>query len=312
MSRVSSLGVFAVACAVARAPAAEFTAGQIAMGTVLEVTVVAPHRDQARSLAQRAVEVARRWEGILTTWQPQGELAKLNAAAGSGPTPITAELALALHQMLRLHRATGGAFDPAVGKLVDLWRAPAPSLFPRALAQYRSLESALALRDGEAQVARETALDAGGIGKGIALDAIARMLRSEDAQGAFLDFGGSTQLAISGPSGRHAWRVLVTGVKPGSIHGQVVLRDRALSTSRALGPGAEAGPCIDPRTGRPVEPPRLATTLASDAATADAWSTALVVLGRAGLARAKQAGVEALVEDRDGVERTPGFPLEAF
>ncbi len=294
------------------AAAAGFSAGQVVMGTVLEVTVIAEDAERARSLALRAVEIARQWEAVLTTWRPDGELARLNAAAGSGPVPISADLAWALQQMLLLHRATGGAFDPAVGRLVDLWRSPDPPDSARARARSRPLASALRVADGEAELAPNTALDAGGIGKGIALDAAARMLRSEGVERAFLDFGGSTQLALSAPPGQGGWRVLIAGLQRGSVHGQLVLRDRALSTSRALGPGAEAGPCIDPRTGKPVEAPRLATVVAADATTADAWSTALVVLGRTGLGQAEHAGLEVLLEDRSGTERTPGFPLEPF
>ncbi|MGH7856541.1 MAG: FAD:protein FMN transferase, partial [Candidatus Binatia bacterium] len=84
----------------------------------------------------------------------------------------------------------------------------------------------------------------------------------------------------------------------------------SISTSRANGAGAEAGPIVDPRTRRPVEPPRMATVIAPDATAAEVWSTALVVLGAAGLERAAANGVEALVADRSGVHRTAGFRLD--
>ncbi|MGH7899079.1 MAG: FAD:protein FMN transferase, partial [Candidatus Binatia bacterium] len=106
------------------------------------------------------------------------------------------------------------------------------------------------------------------------------------------------------------WRVRVSGLGPGAAHGTVALRDRSLSTSRATGAGDEAGPVIDPRTREPVTQPRIATVLAGDATTADAWSTALIVLGREGLRSLEALDLDWIFEDEAGVERTRGFPLE--
>ena len=55
----------------------------------------------------------------------------------------------------------------------------------------------------------------------------------------------------------------------------------------------------------------MATVLAGDATTAEAWSTALVVLGREGLARLAAAGLAAFLEDERGRVLTAGFPLQA-
>ena len=103
--------------------------------------------------------------------------------------------------------------------------------------------------------------------------------------------------------------MLVAGWAPAKSHGVLRLRDASLSTSRA---GAtDTTPVLDPRNGKAVAPPRLATVVAPSAAAADAWSTALVVLGRDGLARVGANGVEALVEDEQGVVRTKGFVTHA-
>ncbi len=264
----------------------------------------------ARELADAAIAEARRWDDVLTTWRPEGQLARLNAHAGAGPVPISTELAHALHRMRDLSRATAGAFDPAVGPLVDLWRAPTTPSVP-ALAKVGSqrIADVLGITGREAVLAPGAALDAGGIGKGIALDAAAALLRAAGVEAAFLDFGGSSYLAIGAPPGEpDGWQVLIAGLATGAAHGVLRLRDAALSTSRATGAGAAAGPIVDPRTGVPTDAPRLATVFAPDATAADAWSTALIVLGREGLQRLAAARLEALYEDATGVERTPGFP----
>jgi thiamine biosynthesis lipoprotein len=285
--------------------------GQPVMGTVLQVTVVAPDGDAARRLAEEAVAEARRWDDVLTTWRPQGELARFNAQAGQGPVKISAELKGALRTMQRFAADTGGAFDPAVGRLVRMWSADTP---PAARDLDREtldrIDRALVLGDETASLAAGVALDAGGIGKGIALDAIAAKLRAAGVRAAFLDFGGSSQLALGAAPERHdGWQVLVAALDPGRAHGVLALADAALSTSRSTGPGAKEGPIVDPRRREPVTERRVATVLASDATSAEAWSTALIVQGRPGVAAARKAGLEVLFEDAAGVLRSDGFRI---
>jgi thiamine biosynthesis lipoprotein len=279
------------------------------MGTVFSVTVVADDQATARRLADAAVREARRWDDILTTWRVNGELSRLNARAGSGPCPISHDLARALAEMQRLAKLTLGAFDPAVAPLSLLWREITPPTAPSRDRHppYR-IAQVLTLTGETASLAPGASLDAGGIGKGIALDAIASVLRRGGARAAFLDFGGSSQLALGDPpGGPPGWQVLVSGLEPGSVRGVITLLDQALATSRALGPGADAGPIIDPRSGRPVPPPRLVTVLAPNATSADAWSTALIVLGRNGLPLLAAEDLDAFMEDGDGMTLTSGF-----
>ena len=285
--------------------AATARAGQPVMGTVLTVTVVAADEPTARMLADAAIDEARRWDDLLTTWRPEGELARLNAAAGGPPMTVSLALAGALRAMQALSHATGGAFDPGVGPLVARWRGADPPQPPPAAGDATRIATALTLAGDRAQLRDGAALDAGGIGKGIALDAIAAQLRARGARAAFLDFGGSSQLAIGAPEdGAGGWRVAIGGAAAGSVRGTIVLRDAALSTSRASGGPSPAGPILDPRSGAPVAAPRLATARAADATTAEAWSKALIVDGRATLPAAAKAGVTGLIDDPRGLAQT--------
>jgi thiamine biosynthesis lipoprotein len=312
--RVPLAVVLLVGTTAASTSAAVAYAGRPVMGTIIQVTVLASDPSAARRLADEAVAEAQRWDDILTTWRPEGELAHLNARAGAGPVRISPDLAAALRRMQQLSAATGGAFDPGVGLQVNVWSQPQSHALGDALPvlDRPQLSAVLTLTSDHATLASGTALDAGGIGKGIALDAIAARLRAAGVTAAFLDFGGSSQLAIGAPPGSpDGWPVLVAGVAAGSTHGVITVRDAAVSTSQALGPGADAGPIIDPRTGLPVSRPRLATVLASDATTADAWSTALVVLGRAGMQRADASGLAAFLDDAAGSARTSRFMIQS-
>jgi thiamine biosynthesis lipoprotein len=283
------------------ADAAVARSGQPVMGTILTVTVVADDRTEAQRLADEAIAEARRWDDALTIWRPDGELARLNARAGGGPVPVSPRLAKALVAMLDLSRRTGGRFDPAVGA-VRSGEARAAPLPP--------IGRILHLDGDKASLEAGAALDPGAIGKGLALDAIAAQLKQAGVRSALLDFGGSSQTAIGVPPGdERGWPVLVAGVATGSSHGVVRLRDASISTSRAG--AADTTPVLDPATGSAVPAPRLASALAADATAADAWSTALIVFGREGLAAAETEGIETLYEDADGILRSKGFVTEA-
>jgi len=287
--------------------------GMPVMGTVLEVTVVAADDVTARRLADAAIAEARRWDDVLSTWREDAELARFNARAGSGPVAVSATLAAALSRMQALSAATGGSFDPVSGALSRHWREEHPGTPARIVdAQRHRIARALTLQGQSAALAQGTAVDSGGIGKGMALDAIATMLRAGAATSAFLDFGGSSQLAIGAPpASPQGWKVVVAGLVPGDVAGMLLLRDRSISTSRAIGAG-KAGPILDPEVAAPVPPPRVATVVAADATTAEAWSKVAIIQGRASIERAAKLGVEVFYEDTAGPARSPTLLLEAL
>jgi thiamine biosynthesis lipoprotein len=275
------------------------------MGTILDVTVVAGDAETARLLADRSIEIARHWDDVLTTWRPDGELARLNAHAGKGALVVSSDLKHALERMIALSRATRGLFDPAVGGVV----ADLRSKSPREPRRITPITEALELSGDRATLKETTELDAGGIGKGIALDAIADELKARGAVAWFLNFGGSSQLAHGSPRTGKDWDVAVAGLRAGAVHGFMPLREGSLSTSRAVAAADPAGAMVDPRSGAHVAPPRLATVLAPDATTAEAWSKALLILGREGFELLRAAGLQGLYEDANSVVVTPDFPF---
>jgi len=303
---IVATATFLLVTSTTQAAAATSRLGQLVMGTVLEVTVVAKDERAARAMATQAIDIARHWENVLTTWRPDGELARLNAQAGAGFVDVSDDLHAGLLIMQRLASDTGAAFDPAVGPLVALY-ANGGQQSRDARRAPPGIGAVLSLEKGRAALAAGAVLDAGGIGKGIALDAIATELRVAGATGAFLDFGGSSQLAFGRTETGDPWRVAVAGIAAGEMIGTVAL-DGAMATSRSRPAGDESGPIVDPRDGALVGEQRLATCVAPSAAVADAWSTALIVLGQAGLARAETHGVSAVVQSAGGKPvLTPGL-----
>jgi thiamine biosynthesis lipoprotein len=182
-----------------------------------------------------------------------------------------------LEESRRLHRATGGAFDPTVGALYACWRRAAeqgrePEEKETAEARQRTGMQHVML-DPVAHTARVgqkgVRLDLSAIGKGYAIEKAARLLEEWGVRQALLSGGGSTVLALD-PPGLHAGWLVKAG------RGRTLrLSRRALSASGLAVKGAHI---FDPRTGRPVRGRVRAWASASSATVSDALSTAFLVM----------------------------------
>ena len=146
--------------------------GRYVMGTVLEITLRAPDEDAGDAALAELFGVAHQLEGLLTLFDAESPLSRLNRAAGQGVQAVDAELAELLSRARDHAALTGGAFDVTVGPLAALWKRAAVR---NALPSEAELSAALArvgwenvrvLRGG--RVALETsgvAVDLGGIAK---------------------------------------------------------------------------------------------------------------------------------------------------
>jgi thiamine biosynthesis lipoprotein len=121
-------------------------------------------------------------------------------------------------------------------------------------------------------------LSFGAVGKGWALDRVAASLRVKGVRRALLTAGGSSHRGWGG----EPWEL---ALRPGGEEvGLLCIRDAALGTSGAGEQGFEVegrrfGHVLDPRTGWPAEGVRSASVVATEAAVADALSTAFLVGG---------------------------------
>ncbi len=224
-------------------------------------------------------------EGRLSNWRATSELSRLNAADGAD---VSAPLRAVLDSALALASLTSGAFDPTVEPLTLAWGLRGEARVPSA----RVLATARA-RVGWRRVCREgarvslggAALDLGGIGKGFALDRAAQVLRGHGVRSARLDAGG--QLLVLGNTACSAW--VAHPEKRDTPAVRIVLREGSLATSAQSERGARAhgrwiGHVLDPRSGQPVATRASVSVWAPNGTRADALSTALLVMGRAGAA----------------------------
>ena len=262
------------------------------MGTVLAATVEAADRQTGVAALEFAFEEVRRLEDVLSSWTGESEVGRVNAAPVGTGVRLSAELGEMLRVAEHWSQATGGAFDPAVGALIDAWdargegRVPASREISEALAASGEGAFELDLESGAVVRSHERAwLDTGGFGKGAALAAAERVLRANGVETAHLDFGG--QILVYGPSDQVGgrWSVGIAHPSHRDVTAHVLeLASGSVATSGQSErfvevAGERIGHILDPRSGMPVPAWGSVTVVAGDPLVADILSTALFVLG---------------------------------
>ncbi len=300
------------------------------MGTEYTVRVVAPAGEPDLPALQQ--EIDSRLEAIsrqMSTYLPDSEISRFNGYEGRDWFPVSAEFARVVAAGLEVSRSTQGAFDVTVGPLVDLWGfgpAGRPDDVPadeaiaacRARVGYERLEVRTeppALR----KLRPDLDIDLSAIAKGFAVDEVARIVEQHGIRAYMVEIGGEVRTRGRKPDGG-SWRIGIERpvATAREIQWVVELDDRSLATSGDYRnffeqQGRRYSHEIDPRTGRPVEHGLVSVSvLAGDCVTADAWATALIVLGpEAALPAARQQGLDVLcmVHTREGwlEQTTPGF-----
>jgi len=266
------------------------------MGVPWTITVYADE-SRGRSAIDAAFAEIARLEGILSDYDPASELSRLSASApAAAPVSVGTDLWRVLERAAEIRDATGGAFDITVGPLTTLWRRsrrsgrlPPPDKLAAALT---AVGPGTLLLDPATRTARLVRpgmrLDAGGIGRGDAIDRGMEVLAAHGIGAAMIDSSGD--VAVSGaPPGTDGWRIAVRPfgsggpTAPGETE-TLVLAHAAVTTSGDAHQfveidGERYGHIVDPRTGLGVRDGPAVTVIAPLATTADALATALCVLG---------------------------------
>ena len=287
----------------------------VLMGTTLTARIAAPDAGQAASALEAAFRSVRGVEDILSSWRTDTELGRANRAPVGVPVALSPRLGGWLALVEDARAMTGGAFDPAVGALVDVWdlrgvgRRPEPGRLATARAAVGPAGVAIDTVAGTLTRLHPAAwLDAGGFGKGVALAQARTVLAGAGVRAGLLNFGGQVLAMGSGPDGG-PWVVPVADPQErGRPVMALAVRDRSVATSAqsqrfVTVDGRRYGQVLDPRTGRPVPAWGSVTVVHADPAAADMLATALLVLGPVdGLVWARARKIAALFLVTDGSE----------
>ncbi len=266
----------------------------------------------------------------MSTWKPDSDLMRLNAAPVGAWQDIPADLARVLKLGLEIGRASGGAFDIGQGDAVRAWGfGPVPA-DPQAIreamqAPHRPAHEVLQINGNRIRKTAAVTLDLNGIAKGYGVDRLAEVLSDHGIRDALVGIDGEMRALGLRPDGR-PWTIAVEAPDPDrrAPHSILMLQDGAVATSgdyrhRVTVRDQHLSHTMDPRRGAPlITSPASVTVIAPTCAQADAWATALMVQGvEAGADLAQQAGLDALFLARDdagGVQETavgrlfPGKP----
>ena len=279
----------------------------------------APDLQQAESVI---VEELARVDALMSTWRDDSELSR--ARRTDGALSVSPQTAGVVRSALKLAERSGGAFDPTVQPLVELWgihgerRTSAPSEEEVAAAMLQvGWQRVVLAGTPEAPTLNTagTALDLSAIAKGHAVDEVSEALRRAGAARHMVEVGGEVRVAGLGPN-QEGWRLGVddpiAAAAPGTkLIAVLSLSDVALATSgnyrnRYVVDDQTVVHTLDPRVGRPVQTDVLsASVVAPTCEEADGVATALMVLGaKDGLALVESlVGVDALLVLEDGAQR---------
>ena len=244
------------------APGARLRRMRIAMGTSVLIEAQAPTRAAAETAIAAAFAVLETVARRLNPAEPGSDLHALNSAPAGTWVPLWPGTLALLRHAQRLHRASGGLFDPCVpgrpGRTCDL------ELAGGARAQAR------------ARLALE--IDCGGIAKGFAVDLALQALRAHGSRAGLVNAGGDLR-TFGRPAAPLLLRGADGGLRPLALRGgAVAVSDR--DAQRA--PSGHRGYYV--RTGR-AGSVRYAAVRARTALLADAL-TKCVLLAPPAQARA--------------------------
>jgi thiamine biosynthesis lipoprotein len=259
------------------------------MGTLADLSVVAPDDRHAHAAIDAAMGELLHVERTMSRFLASSDVGRVNAAGGEA-VRVAPETALVLAEAIAWAEATGGAFDPCLGRAVELWDVnhrsePPPPAATRRLAGrrlYRALDlaswrGAPAARLGD----RDAALDLGGIAKGYAVDRAVAALRARGIRDALVNVGGDL-FALGRSEDGDPWRIGVRAPDdPARLSATLDLSDEAVATSGDyeqffVHAGRRYHHLLDPDTGAPRVTFRHSLSVAAPTClAADAAATAL-------------------------------------
>lgn len=267
-----------------------------AMDTYMSVDVSSETNNASASdMASRIEQRVNALDAALSRTQQAGDLYKLNHADGQ-PTEVSEDTYAALEQALAYAELTGGAFDPTMAPVTDLWgigtdnaRVPAQSEIDEALSHV-GYENIKLLGNHQVKLENGAQVDLGGIGKGYAGDIVHEMAESDTSDqwhvlarlsGNIEMYGGKTA-----DSGTDNWNIGIADPDDNTDSIAVVsLRDGSVVTSGDYEryfeqDGKRYHHIFDPKTGYPAESGLRGVTVIDSCSTkADALTTALFVMG---------------------------------
>jgi len=268
-----------------------------AMGTHLAFaayTTPAVDAVKARAAFDAAIAEIRRIEALMTTWRPDSEISRINAAAGRSAVTVSDETLAIVKDSIHTSEISEGTFDITFETLHGLWkfdedRDPHPPAEKDVKARlafvgYRNIKVDEAAKT-VMLTKEQTRIGLGGIAKGYAVDRAAAVLEKAGLQSFFVQAGGDLYARGKKPDGTE-WQAGIRDPRgpEKKWFALLPLSDHAFSTAGDYERSYVVGQkryhhILDPRTGFPATACRSVTIWAPTALVADEIDDAVFILG---------------------------------
>lgn len=286
------------------------------MGTSYMVKIFDPPADLASDWRVQIDAELRRVNDQMSTYLESSELSRFNRSESTDWITVSPETARVVAKSLEIFELSDGVFDVTIAPLVNAWsfgpgkRNQAPPDDATITSSLQTVGAGgISVRNDPPAIRKsdpQLSIDLSAIAKGHGVDRVVDVVNRLGADNVFVEIGG--EVRVTGDKAGKSWTV---GIQMPDVAGEVVavaypIADKSIATSGDYRnffehAGIRYSHTIDPRTGRPIDHNLASVSvIADDCMTADAWATALNVLGTdQGFELAEKFGLDALLISRD-------------
>ncbi len=286
---------------------------QVAMGTMIEITLMGDNEEKANKAALQAFQEMKRIETLMSPWIESSDVTRINRSAGKEGVKVSQETSKVIKKAQDISELSQGGFDITVGPLTELWRKAREKKIPLSAEEVKEKLSLVNFKnievDQEGKVylkKKGMAIDLGGIAKGYGVDRAFDVLRSLGYKNLIVNAGGD--LRAGGFKNNQPWSIGIQNPRePQKILTRISVSDMAVATSGDyekffIYEGKRYHHIFNPNDGFPTEGCQSVTIVTKNCITADGLATAVFVLGpEKGYSLCQKLdGVECLIVDKDG------------
>ncbi|MGZ8142543.1 MAG: FAD:protein FMN transferase [Methylosarcina sp.] len=249
---------------------------------------------------------------LLSNYRPDSVIEKFNQAKNTESQEVGNEIVSLIRSAEAVHKASQGCYDLTIKPLFDLWKfntdkptIPAPAVIRQTL-DLIGMDKLEVTDDNHLRKMQSgLQVDVSSIAQGYSVESISRVLEQKGIKHYLVEIGGELKTHGHKPD-MQPWRIAVEKPLPGEQMLQKIMTmpketPLAIMTSGTYrhyfdDQGKRYSHILDARTGYPVTHDLVSVTVAyEDPILADAWSTALLCLGRQdGIQVANEQNIPAL------------------
>lgn len=257
-----------------------------AMDTYMEITA---YGKNAKKAVDEATARINELDNMLSTGNSESEVSKLNSEK---KLTLSEDVGNIMEQSLEISESTGGAFNPAIYPIMQLWgfdtknyKIPDEKELNKALKNINESKIEYNKETRVAKLGKKMKIDFGGIAKGYTSSEIMKIFDANGIKSGLVSLGGNVQ-ALGCKTDKSKWKVAIQNPDNEEDYiGVLAIENKAVITSGGYeryfeNNGKIYHHIIDPATGYPADSGLKSVTIVSEDGTlADGLSTSLFIMG---------------------------------